>query len=78
MTLRTYGEIAAGFATLDYQWMIVKREGQIAFDADGWGGQSILVIPALDMVIVTKSDAVNPRGRSSYQVLDKILESVVN
>jgi len=60
-----------------YQWMVVKRAGHIAFDADGWGGQSISVIPALDMVIVTKCDAVNPQGRSSYQVLEKVLESVV-
>jgi CubicO group peptidase (beta-lactamase class C family) len=61
-----------------YQWMVVNRSGHIAFDADGWGGQSISVIPALDMVIVTKCDAVNPQGRSSYRVLEKILESVVN
>ena len=61
-----------------YQWMVVKRAGHIAFDADGWGGQSISVIPALDMVIVTKCDAVNPQGRSSYQVLEKVLEAVVN
>jgi len=59
-----------------YQWMVVKRSGHIAFGADGWGGQSISVIPALDMVIVTKCDAVNPQGRSSYQVLEKVLESV--
>jgi len=64
---------AVGFG---YQWMVVKRAGQIAFDADGWGGQSISVIPALDMVIVTKCDAVNPQGRSSYQVLEKVLEAV--
>ena len=57
--------------------MVVERAGQIAFDADGWGGQSISVIPALDMVIVTKCDAVNPQGRSSYRVLDAVLESVV-
>ena len=60
-----------------YHWMIVKRSGHIAFDADGWGGQSISVIPALDMVIVTKGNAVNPQGRSSYQVLEKTLEAVV-
>ena len=60
-----------------YHWMVVKRSGHIAFDADGWGGQSISVIPALDMVIVTKCDAVNPQGRNSYQVLGKILEAVV-
>ena len=60
-----------------YHWMVVKRSGHIAFDADGWGGQSISVIPALDMVIVTKCDAVDPQGRSSYQVLEKILEAVV-
>lgn len=60
-----------------YQWMVVRRAGQIAFDADGWGGQSISVIPALDMVVITKCDAVNPQGRSSYRVLESILEAVV-
>jgi len=59
-----------------YQWMVVRRAGQIAFDADGWGGQSISVIPALDMVIVTKCDAVNPQGRSSYRVLEEVLGAV--
>ena len=61
-----------------YHWMVVNRAGKIAFDADGWGGQSISVIPALDMVIVTKCDAVNPQGLSSYQVLEKVLEAVVD
>ncbi len=60
-----------------YHWMVVKRAGHIAFDADGWGGQSISVIPGLDMVIVTKCDAVDPRGRSSYRVLEMVLDSVV-
>ena len=59
-----------------YHWMVVRRAGHIAFDADGWGGQSISVIPALDMVIVTKCDAVNPQGRSSYRVLEQVLEAV--
>jgi len=59
-----------------YYWVIYKRAGYIAFDADGWGGQTISVIPALDMVIVTKCDAVNPQGTSSYQVLNEILASV--
>jgi CubicO group peptidase (beta-lactamase class C family) len=58
-----------------YHWMVVERAGQIAFDADGWGGQSISVIPALDMVIVTKCDAVDPQGRSSYRVLELVLEA---
>ena len=57
-------------------WLVVKRAGQVAFDADGWGGQTISVIPALDMVIVTKCDAVNPQGKSSYRVLEKVLEAV--
>ena len=60
-----------------YHWMVVERAGHIAFDADGWGGQSISVIPALDMVIVTKCDAVNPQGTSSYRVLETVLEAVV-
>jgi CubicO group peptidase (beta-lactamase class C family) len=60
-----------------YHWVVVERAGHIAFEADGWGGQSISVIPALDMVIVTKCDAVNPQGKSSYRVLEAVLEAVV-
>jgi CubicO group peptidase (beta-lactamase class C family) len=59
-----------------YHWMVVQRARHIAFEADGWGGQSISVIPALDMVIVTKCDAVDPQGRSSYRVLERVLEAV--
>lgn len=61
-----------------YHWMVVERGGHIAFDADGWGGQSISVIPALDMVVVTKCDAVNPQGTSSYRVLEAVLEAVAD
>jgi CubicO group peptidase (beta-lactamase class C family) len=60
-----------------YHWMVVDRAGHLAFDADGWGGQSISVVPAFDMVVVTKCDAVNPQGQSSYRVLEAVLESVV-
>jgi CubicO group peptidase (beta-lactamase class C family) len=60
-----------------YHWMVVNRAGQFAFDADGWGGQSISVVPALDMVIVTKCDAVDPQGQSSYRVLEAVLEAVI-
>jgi CubicO group peptidase (beta-lactamase class C family) len=69
--------LRSGTVGFGYHWMVVKRAGHIAFDADGWGGQSISVIPALDMVIVTKCDAVNPQGRSSYRVLEQVLEAVV-
>jgi CubicO group peptidase (beta-lactamase class C family) len=60
-----------------YHWMVVQRARHIAFEADGWGGQSISVIPALDMVIVTKCDAVDPQGRSSYRVLERVVEAVM-
>lgn len=61
-----------------YHWMVVNRAGHIAFDADGWGGQSISVVPVLDMVIVTKCDAVDPQGQSSYRVLEAVLEAAID
>ena len=58
-----------------YHWVVAKRAGHISFDADGWGGQHISVIPALDMIVVIKCDAVNPGGKSSYQVLRRTIEA---
>jgi hypothetical protein len=53
--------------------MVVRRSGHNAFEADGWGGQSISVIPDLDMVVVTKCDAVNPRNKSSHRALELVV-----
>lgn len=58
-----------------FHWVVTKRFGQISFEADGWGGQMISVIPALDMVVVIKCDAVNPRGRNSYSVLEQSIRA---
>ncbi len=61
-----------------FHWLIAKRKGQLSFEADGWGGQMISVIPALDMIVVIKCDAVVPRGANSYKVLEQAIEAAVN
>ena len=61
-----------------YHWVVSKRVGQISFEADGWGGQMICVIPALDMIVVIKCDAVVPRGRNSYAVLEQAIRSGIH
>ncbi len=61
-----------------YHWIVSKRAGQLSFDADGWGGQMISVIPSLDMIVVIKCDAVNPRGGNSYKVLELAVEAASN
>ncbi len=65
-----------------YQWWVVERAGQLTFTADGWGGQIICVVPALDMVIVLKCDARNPQGyredHDYYRVITLAIESALN
>lgn len=56
-----------------YHWVISRRGGHLAFNADGWGGQIICVIPSLDMVVVLKSEAENPEGHGYYDVLGALI-----
>ena len=58
-----------------YHWVVSRRGGQLAFNADGWGGQIICVIPSLDMVIVLKSEAENPGAHGYYELLDALIEA---
>lgn len=60
-----------------YNWVVTKRHNQICFEADGWGGQMISVIPALDMIVVTKCDELNPRNNNSYNVLELVIEAAL-
>jgi len=60
-----------------FQWVVSERGGQIAFNADGWGGQIICVIPGLDMVVVMKSDSESPGGHPYYQILARVIEAGV-
>ena len=61
-----------------FHWVVSKRAGQLSFDADGWGGQMISVIPALDMIVVIKCDEINPRENNSYRVLELAVEAASN
>lgn len=56
-----------------FQWVVSERGGQLAFNGDGWGGQIICVIPAIDTVVVIKSDAENPGSHAYYEILDLVI-----
>jgi len=58
-----------------YHWVVARRGGHLAFNADGWGGQIICVIPSLDMVVVIKSDAENPGSHAYYDILAQVIEA---
>jgi len=56
-------------------WVTSTRNGHHCFEADGWGGQMISVIPALDMIVVIKCDEIRPRDNYSYKVLQLAIEA---
>lgn len=58
-----------------YHWVVARRGGHLAFNADGWGGQIICVVPSLDMVVVIKSDAESPGSHAYYDILAQIIEA---
>ena len=51
-----YGRYSYG-----YQWYLTKVAGYPAFLASGFGGQIIGMVPSLDLVVVLKYEAENPR-----------------
>ncbi len=51
-----YGRYSYG-----YQWYLTKVDGEAAFLASGFGGQIIGVVPSVDLVVVLKYEAENPR-----------------
>ena len=58
-----------------YHWVVSRRGGHLAFNADGWGGQIICVVPSLDMVVVIKSEAERPGTHDYYEILGALIES---
>ena len=58
-----------------YHWVVARRGGHAAFNADGWGGQIICVVPSLDMVVVIKSDAESPGSHAYYDILARVIEA---
>ena len=59
-----------------YHWVVSRRGGQLAFNADGWGGQIICIVPSLDLVIVLKSEAEDPGPHAYYELLDALIDAV--
>lgn len=60
-----------------YGVVVTERAGQLTFNADGWGGQIISIIPALDMIIVIKSDSEHPQAHPYYDILTAATEAGV-
>ncbi|NNF35765.1 MAG: serine hydrolase [Saprospiraceae bacterium] len=44
-----------------YQWYLTRIDDEPAFLASGFGGQIIGIVPSLDMVVVLKYEAENPK-----------------
>jgi len=60
-----------------FHWVITKRDNQACFEADGWGGQMISIIPALDMIVVIKCDEINPQNNESYNILNSVIKAAL-
>jgi CubicO group peptidase (beta-lactamase class C family) len=64
-----------------YQWWINTIDGYPVFYASGKGGQRILMIPDLNMVVVTTTDAASwqtnlSQNQAVMELIDQILDSV--
>ena len=70
-----YGRYSYG-----YQWFLTIVGGHPAFLASGFGGQIIGVVPSLDLVVVLKYEAENPRNPDTGTAHDDmhLFELVVN
>ena len=70
-----YGRYSYG-----YQWFLTVVGGHPAFLASGFGGQIIGVVPSLDLVVVLKYEAENPRNPDTGTAHDDmhLFELVVN
>lgn len=64
ISANTFGFTAGSYG---YQWWITPIDGIEVFSAIGFGGQYIVVAPELDVVVVIKSDAVDPASNTSVQ-----------
>ena len=69
-----YGRYSYG-----YQWYLTHVDGEPSFLASGFGGQIIGVVPSLDLVVVLKYEAENPRHPEPGTAHDdmKLFELVV-
>jgi len=72
-----YGRYSYG-----YQWYITLVDGHPSFLASGYGGQIIGVVPELDLVVVLKYEAEDPRDPESgtahddMQLFELVVEAV--
>lgn len=73
-----YGRYSYG-----YQWYLTYVDGEPAFLASGFGGQIIGVVPSLDLVVVLKYEAENPRhpepgtAHDDMKLFELVVEAVI-
>ena len=60
-----------------YGWWIRSSRGHDAYFAWGYGGQYLFIVPDLELVVVTTSDAVAPRAGSHLRAVHQLLDEVV-
>ena len=77
-----YDAMVPGLTGYGYLWWLRKSNGRIMNSALGYGGQFILVVPELDMVIAGASalDGRNPglipQFKGIFGLVDQIVASV--
>ena len=75
-SIRNYRKNTGNEWGYGYSWWLVELKNHSSFHAIGYGGQYIIVIPDLNMVIVTTADATvdNTGARNQYNSIIGIVE----
>jgi CubicO group peptidase (beta-lactamase class C family) len=75
-SIRPQSDPSQGPGDYGYQWWITNETGHDSFQAVGFGGQLIQVIPDLDLVVVITSDADQGR-RNAADLVGAVIVSAV-
>lgn len=81
IALRHHGFWHPAYTDYGYYWWLRKLRGANAAVASGYGGQIIIVVPSLDVVVVTTADADVPHAtvmQQSNRIEDFVETSVLS